>query len=421
VKQLYPEANGDPLVWVQPGITAEQVKEHHSQGRRVIANFSANDQEMDLTAMKAAVAAGVDGINVDYPRLGADAVGRPAEQKLALLAGQANGGESGARAQAILELARYRGFALQEEFTRWLLDPNDHVSRAAAVALVTARPRTSPATFVSALRSDNLRARANAAWALGALQAPAKMLLPLLQDEDPQVLAEALIALSHMPGEVSVTVLLPLLTHPDPEVRGAAAVALARHQPDMAAQAVPAQLRTEMKAAQTLYDDWVRRGKAQLAPAEIDTVMGYYRCQMKQVQAISMLHGPVATEALEEQAFRPGADFSQVNAVVAAFQLWGRIGADPRPALQALGAADIRVADKAEWMLIQGGPSVLPLVREAIGNEHAAVRRRAIQIVAWQGDIAALQRLRRVERTDPQDAELAKWAIEKIETLHPKV
>jgi len=30
-----------------------------------------------MMAMKAAVAAGVDGVNVDYPRLGADAVGRP--------------------------------------------------------------------------------------------------------------------------------------------------------------------------------------------------------------------------------------------------------------------------------------------------------------------------------------------------------
>ena len=61
-------------------------------------------------------------------------------------------------------------------------------------------------------------------------------------------------------------------------------------------------------------------------------VMGYYRCQMKEVEAISMLHGPAATQALEEQAFRPGEDFSQMNGVVAAFQLWGRMGRDARPA-----------------------------------------------------------------------------------------
>ena len=81
VKQLYPHANADAEVWMQPGVTAEQVMASHREGKAVIANFSANDHEMDLAGMKAAVAAGVDGINVDYPRLGADAVGRPVEQK----------------------------------------------------------------------------------------------------------------------------------------------------------------------------------------------------------------------------------------------------------------------------------------------------------------------------------------------------
>ena len=110
VTKLYPRANEDTAVWVQPGVTAKQVKEYHRDGRAVIANFSANDHEMDLAGMKAAVAAGVDGINVDYPRLGADAVGRPVERKLAVLAARANAGERSARTQAILELSRYRGF-----------------------------------------------------------------------------------------------------------------------------------------------------------------------------------------------------------------------------------------------------------------------------------------------------------------------
>jgi len=421
VKQLYPRANEDADVGVQPGVTAQQVKAYHREGNAVIANFSDNDHEMDLAGMKAAVAAGVDGINVNYPRLGADAVGRPVERKLGILAARANAGESAARAQAILELSRYRGFALEGEFTHWLLDPDDHVSRAAAIALVVARPGTSPAAFAEALRSENPHARANAAWALGALHAPASVLLPLLQDKNPQVLQEALVALSHMPGEANAEMLLPLLSHREPEVRGAAALALARHQPDVAAKAVPAQLKSEVKAARALYDDWVRRGKAQLTPAEIAVVMGYYRCQMKEVQAISMLHGPVAMQALEEEAFRPGEDFSQMNGVVAAFQLWGRVGADPQRAVQALGAADPKVADKAEWMLVKGGPSVLPDVRDALGSQNAAVRERAIQIVAWQGDEGALQTLRAMQQTDSKDAELATWAIEKIEMLHPKL
>ena len=155
VKELYPRANEEQAVWVQPGVTAEQVKAYHRAGRAVIANFSANDHEMDLAGMKAAVAAGVDGINVDYPRLGSDAVGRPVERKLSALASQANVGDSAARARAILELSRYRGFALESEFAHWLLDPDDHVSRAAAVALVIARPSTPPAAFAGALRSGN--------------------------------------------------------------------------------------------------------------------------------------------------------------------------------------------------------------------------------------------------------------------------
>jgi glycerophosphoryl diester phosphodiesterase len=421
VKQLYPRANEDTAVWVQPGVTAEQVKEYHRDGRAVIANFSANDHEMDLAAMKAAVAAGVDGINVDYPRLGADAVGRPVERKLALLAARANAGESGARAHAILELSRYRDFPLESEFAQWLLDADDHVSRTAAIALATARPRTQPAAFAEALRSGNSHARANAAWALGVLHAPANMLLPLLQDKNPLVVEEALVALSRMPGEVNAERLLPLLSHREPEIRGAAALALARHQPEVAAKAVPAQLKSEVKAARAMYDSWVRRGKVQLTPAEIAVVMGYYRCQMKEVQAISMLRGPMAMQALEEQAFRPGEDFSQMNGVVAAFQLWGRVGSDPHLAVQALGAADPKVADKAEWMLVKGGPSVLPEVRDALGSQKAAVRERAIQIVAWQGDEGALQTLRAMQQMDSKNAELATWAIETIEMLHPKL
>jgi HEAT repeat protein len=422
VKQLYPRANENAPVWVQPGVTGEQVKAYHLQGKAVIANFSAEaGHEMDLAGMKAAVAAGVDGINVDYPRLGADAVGRPVERELAALTAQANAGESRSRVTAILELSRYRGFDLQNAFTHWLLDSDDRVSRAAAVALVKARPQTPPAAFAEALQSGNADARANAAWALGVLRAPANMLLPLLRDQNPQVLQETLVALSHMPGEVKAEMLLPLLSHRDPPIRGAAALALARQQPDVAAKAIPLQLRSEVKAATALYDNWIASGKPKLTQTEIDVVMGYYRCQMKEIQAISMLHNPQATQALEEQAFRPGQDFSQMNGVVAAFQLWDRVGANSQPAVQALGAADSNVADKAEWMLVQGGPSVLPAVREALGSQNKGVKARAIQIVAWQGDLGSMQSLRTIQQTDPQNAELATWAMEKIESLDPKL
>ena len=421
VKELYSRANEEQAAWVQPGVTAEQVETYHRAGKAVIANFSANDHEMDLAGMKAAVAAGVDGINVDYPRLGADAVGRPVERKLAALASQANVGESAVRTKAILELSRYHGFALESEFTHWLLDPDDHVSRAAAVALVIARPSTPPAAFADALRSGNADARVNAAWSLGRLGAPANMLLPLLQDKSPRVLQETLVALSRMPGDVSAETLLPLLSHSDPGVRGGAALAMARHQPDVALNAVPVQLRLEMKVAIQLGDDYVRRGKPKLTQVETDEIMGHFRCQMKMVQAISMLKGAGAMHALEEQAFRPGDDSAQFDGIVATFQLWDRIGADARPAVQALGSADTQLADRTEWMLIQAGSAVLPVVREALSSPNTAIKARAIRIVAWQGDLGSLERLRSIEKTNPTNVELASWAIEKIEMLHPKL
>jgi glycerophosphoryl diester phosphodiesterase len=235
------------------------------------------------------------------------------------------------------------------------------------------------------------------------------------------VLRETLAALASTPGDIDARMLLPLLSHPNPIVRGTAAVALAIHQPDLAAKVLPLQLHSEVNGVLVLYAAWVRRGKSQLTADEIAEIMGYYRCQMKLLQAISMLDGTPALRALEEQAFRPGEDFAQMNGVVAAFQLWDRIGDDPRPAVQALAAQDVHVADKAEWMLVQAGPAVLPELHEALLSQNVEVRRRAIRIVAWQGDLEAVQTLRRMPKTDSGDAELLAWAIQKIQLLHPKL
>jgi glycerophosphoryl diester phosphodiesterase len=420
VKHLYPGANGgDREVWVQPDITAARIDAYHREGQVVIANFSANGHDMDFAGMKAAVAAGVDGINVDFPRLGADAVGRPVERKLAALAAQAGAGESASRARAILELSRYRGFPLQDEFTHWLLDADDHVSRAAALALVTCRPRVPFSAFDEALRSEHADARANAAWALGRLRAPANLVLTLLRDKDPQVLRETLLALSRMPGEVDSDPLLPLLSQGDITVRGVAALALAQHQPEAASKAVPNQLRVEVRTARAHYDDYLRRGKPQLTQPEINQIVGYFRCQMKMVQAISMLTGPDAMEALEEQAFGPSDDFSQENGLVAGYQLWDRIGVAPPPIVQALGSTSSPSADRAEWMLVQAGPAVLPEVRKVLAGTNPELQKRAIRIVAWQGDTKSLDTLRTIQKADSSNTTLAIWAIDKIESLHP--
>ena len=423
VKKLYRGATdvGDGTAWVAPGVTAEQVRMYHQQGKAVVVNFSANDHDMDLSGMKAAVSAGADGINVDYPRLGADAVGRPVERTLRTLSLKANAGESSNRAEAILELAKYSGFPLQDEFVHWLSDPDDHVSRAAAVALVEARPHTQPSAFEAALRSLNVDARANAAWALGMLEAPVGTLLPLLQDNEFKVLQQTLLSLARMPGDVSADALLPFLSNADASVRGAASVVLARHQPEVATTAVPAQLHAEMKAERVIYDDYIKKGKPQLTQAEIDKITASFRCQIKMVQAIAMIKGEAATRELVAQAFRSGEDFSTFDGIQSGFQLWDRIGMNAAPAVQTLGSSDQQLADRAEWMLVKAGPGVLPAVRSALDSQASSVRERAIRIVAWQGDTASLDKLHAIQSKGGADAEEAAWAIETIESLRPRL
>jgi glycerophosphoryl diester phosphodiesterase/HEAT repeat protein len=423
VKKLDPAATGagDGTVWVQPGVTTEQVKQYHGQGKAVVVNFSANGHEMDLAGMKAAVAAGADGINVDYPRLGADAVGRPVERRLHELILQADSGPSGARTAAILELSRYRGFPLQADFARWLLDADDRVSRASALALVTARPETPPQVFANALRSEHADVRKNAAWALGMLNSPASVLLPLLGDKDPGVLQAVLLALGRAPGDVSTDALLPLLSNDDPRVRGAAAVALARHQPELAVRVVPAQLRKEIAAEKVLYDRHMESRTPQtFTQPENEAVMASFKCQMEMVRAISMLKSNEATRELESLAFQPDTSFSQYDGIVAGFQLWDRIGADAAPAMQALESGNQQVADRAEWMLVKAGQAVLPDVRKDLQGKNQEVRQRAIRIVAWQGDTDSLDSLQALRAANGPDAALAAWAIAKIETLHPQ-
>ena len=423
VKQLYPEATdvGNDTAWVQPGVTAEQVNAYHREGKAVVANFSANVYEMDVTAMKGAVAAGVDGINVDFPRLGADAVGRPIERKVDALAAKANAGESRSRSDAILELSRYRGFPLQEEFVHWLLDPDDNVSRAAATALVEARPPTPTSAFAEALLSEHMDARANAAWALGEIKASAANLFPLLRDKDPQVLQAALLALARCPGDASANLLLPLLSYDDSSVRGAAAIALAQHQPEVAVKAVPAQLQLEMAAEQKMEEDHVKSGAPRFTQLEINVIIRSFRCQMEMIRAIGALKGSDVTRELEALALRSGKGASQPEEAVAGFQLWDRIEADPSPVIQALGSSDGQVADRAEWILVKAGPTVLPKVRNALHSSSMVVRERAIRIVAWQGDIDSLDTLQALQAIHGADADLSAWAIAKIESLHPNL
>ncbi|HEU5340890.1 glycerophosphodiester phosphodiesterase family protein [Edaphobacter sp.] len=418
VLALYPEANRDPVAWLDPGCTAVQVEALHAQGRFVVVNFSANAYEMDMPSMRKAVAAGVDAINVDYPRLGADAVGRPVEAKLAALASAASSGKEESRVRAVRELSYYEGFPTQKLFLRWLHDPDDQISRAAAVALVTARPAISADVFTRALSAREMTARKNAAWALGMIGAPCSPgLLALLQDKDAVVLREALLALSRCQGDVPADILLPFLKNRTPTVRGAAALALARHQPEVAAHAIPELLNQEEKEIAEDYARYVSRGKPKLTQAEIDPIVETYREQMKLVHSLELLSPEDALHSLAGQAFRPVSDYSQVTALLAGYQLWDRIAADPALAIQALGSTDEVVADRAEWMLVKAGPAVLQDVRHALPISSPSVQERLIRIVAWQGDNRALSLLHELSLSRPQEKVLIDWAIHKIEVL----
>jgi len=135
------------------------------------------------------------------------------------------------------------------------------------------------------------------------------------------------------------------------------------------------------------------------------------------LQAIAILPGANATQLLEEVSFGAPDDFLQTTRMVAGFQLWDRIATDPAAAVAMLASTDTQIADRAEWMLVQAGRAVLPEVRKALSNDNAAVRERAIRIVAWQGDTLSVDTLRGMT-VDPT---LTAWAIQKIESLHPKL
>src|SRR5579859_5262235 len=207
IRKLDPRANEDPHAGLQPGFTRGDVERLHKEGKTVIADFILNGHETDLAGMRDAVTFGVDGIMVDYPRLGAEAVGRPVEAKLGSLAKEAERGPSNQRVAAIRELSQFRGIPLQRQFLGWIQDPDELVSHEAALALVMAEPPVAVADLAPAVHSSAVSSRRNAAWAIGSLAADASdgsdcigMLLPMLDDPDRGVVKEALLAIAWCPA-----------------------------------------------------------------------------------------------------------------------------------------------------------------------------------------------------------------------------
>jgi glycerophosphoryl diester phosphodiesterase len=429
IHRLDVQANADESAGVQPGFTRKDVQELHDQHKVVIANFILNGHEFDLDGMKQAVAFGVDGIMVDYPRLGAEAVGRPVESKISKLTRLAETGASEQRVQAIRELSGFWGFPLQHLFLHWILTGDESVSHEAALALVTSSPQPTLSSLGPGVRSSSTVARGNAAWAIGALarNAPdqarcASLLAPLLDDGSTQVLKQTLVGLARCPSapqDIRAGRLEALLTSNIPVLRGLAAVTLAKHYPEIAVRAVPTQLEREEAYSNRINAEWTAHGRPKLSQTEIDKAVEIYRAQMKELQALTLLPEKAAFPALTAQAFRPGHDYSMGPILMAGFQLWDRLAEDPAPALNALRSPDQAEADWAEWALVKAGPKILPTLRQALIQSQGEQRRRLIEILGWQADADALPLLQSINETDESDRDSIRWAIRSIEAFYP--
>ena len=429
VRQLDPGANEDQTASVQPGFTSNDVESLHKQHKIVIANFILNGHEFDLDGMKQAVAVGVNGIMVDYPRLGAEAVGRPVEKKIADLSRIAESGTPERRVQAIRALSGFVGLPLQPIFLHWLLTGEQATSHEAALALVTSRPRAFISSFEPAIHSSSTIARANAAWAVGMLAhtAPdaarcASMLTTLVHDGSNEVVKQTLVALSRCqsdPRHVPVRRLQMLLTGNSPVLRGLSAVALAKHHPEIATREVPAQLEKEIELSDVYNSRWTAQGRPKLTQQQIDKAVEIYRAQMKELHALELLPKSVALHGLEAQAFRPWHDYSMMPILVSGFKLWDRIADHPESALAALTAQDGTEADWAEWALVKAGPEVLPMIRRALPSSRGELRRRLIDILSWQADTSALPLLNSMEETETLDRERIRSAIARIQAFSP--
>jgi len=429
IRRLDPAANEDASASLQPGFTHEQIQELHAQHKIAIANFILNGHEFDLNGMKQAVALGVDGIMVDYPRLGAEAVGRPVEEKIKGLSTIAENGTTDQRVRAIRELSYFSGFPLQGMFLHWLSDSDERVSKEAALALVASRPKPPLDLFESAMHSLSAPVRSNGAWAVGSLASDApdktectRLLLPLLSDRSIDVVTQALVAISRCPADgqaVPAAQLLQILSGDVPVKRGLAAVALAKYHPEIAEREIPRQLQKEEKASDSFNAEWTARGRPMLSKLEIDGAVELYRAQMKELEALSLVPDQSATHSLTAQAFRPGQDYSMMPILVANFKLWDRLPEDPAPAILALSSGNAEVAGSAEWALVEAGPKVLRTLRDALSRSRGGTRVRLIEILAWQADQEALPLLRSMEKSEPSNRDLLRWAITRIETFCP--
>ena len=432
--QVAPNWRREPTTSWKPDMGAAEVSRLHGEGKFVIASFSFNDHEMDFPMMQRAVAAGVDALSVDRPRLAAEALGRSIEAHALRLAGQARHGELKTRLQAISKLSDFRDLPLTAIFAGLLWDADPAISRAAAVALVRRRETKALPGLISTYDEGGkpAHAGANLAWIAGMTGAstePAhRFLLRGAASTEPLIAEESLRALARLDGAVPSALLRQRLEDPRPLVRGAAALALARHDPapEPALRAAAVRLRKEIAICWSGYAKPEKAeplGKARTtferppltrpgAAAQIVEATELYRAYQNVFRAFASLDTPQARQWIQEENLRVAPDFSGGVPYVAESQLWDRV--DPRSAAPGLESEAPMQRDRTEWALLKHGESSAGALRAMLDSRDADARGRAAQTLAWLGDAQSKPAISRLIQSDPERKDLYEWCLGKL-------
>jgi len=432
--KLGPHLLRQPTAAWQPDMTREQVAALQRQGKFVVSSFSANDHEMDFVMMRRAVAAGVDVLNTDHPRLGAEALGRGIEKRALALISRAQSGDVQTRVRAIAQLGAFRDLPLNNALAKFVTGNEPLVSRAAAVAFVNRRdPECVPALIATVADNVPRHSVANVAWIAGMLAVPppgtATWLVRNAESADSNIAVESLRALSRIElATVPKELLLRRLNDSSGMVRGAAARALARHVPSSASALIvaAAKLQREMHEHWSTYagppavnafgkhrTTFERpaptnpRAIEQIAKAH-DLYRGYHNV----IQSLASMQSAEAKNWLHEQVLRNESDFSGYASYVAAFQLWDR--ADPAKLAPALAMDDPMRRDRVEWTLIKHGPSNAAPLRELLSSKDENAQLRAAQALAWLGDGASRPTIENLARTAGPNRDMYEWCLQKM-------
>lgn len=416
LQELAPYQTKQPITWLSAPASRKDIAKAHEDGAHVIVNFSATPFDLDLDAMRSAVESGADGLNVDYPLIGSEALGRSVAERARRLIAAAQKADDDGRAMCILRLSKMQMPALRPLYINWLQAGEPHSSRAAALALRALQPAIPAAEVAELFHARTFVARANAAWLFGELGGSAAALRHLLKDPSSQVREEALLAIAKSRGQISVESMLSLLHDESSAVRGAAALALASKAPSITPHILRRQLQHEVKSELPLLQRY-QKSQRKMSAQDIDAVMKSFRCQMQMLQALASVHSSAADKAIADIAFHSANEFTQMEETVAAFKMWDRSGDNIVPMIAALQSSNSAIADRAEWALVKIEGQTLPAVRKLLSSADVHVQSRAIRILAWRCDREALDDLEDVVRTSSANRRLATWAIARIKTI----